>query len=130
MERAPFRCVAERGRRITVFSSQPYDQRFLDEALEHHGAGLNATFVYQQASLSDQTVSLVQGSDAVCVFVNDRLDPAVLEELARQGVRAILFLDRIPQILITIRPLWHEVKLPFHSICRCPRAWNHMAMAP
>lgn len=75
--------------RITVFSSQPYDRRFLDEAIEHHGAGLNATFVYQQASLSDQTVSLAQESDAVCVFVNDRLDPVVLEELASRGVRAI-----------------------------------------
>lgn len=75
--------------RVAVFSSQPYDQRFLDDALQRHGPGLNATFVYQQASLSVQTVSLAQGSDAVCVFVNDRLDAAVLEALAGLDVRAV-----------------------------------------
>ncbi|WP_028227896.1 2-hydroxyacid dehydrogenase [Paraburkholderia ferrariae] len=75
--------------RITVFSSQPYDRRFLEESLQRHGAGLDVEFVYQEASLSNQTVSLAQGADAVCVFVNDRLDAAVLEALAGQGVRAI-----------------------------------------
>ncbi|MBN3809889.1 2-hydroxyacid dehydrogenase [Paraburkholderia sp. Ac-20347] len=75
--------------RVTVFSSQPYDQRFLEETLQGHQGGLDVEFVYQEASLSDQTVSLAQGADAVCVFVNDRLDTAVLEALAGQGARAI-----------------------------------------
>lgn len=73
--------------KITVFSAQPYDRTFFDEALAT--AGLAVELVYQQASLSEQTAVLAQGADAVCVFVNDRLDAAVLERLAALRVRAV-----------------------------------------
>lgn len=75
--------------KITVFSTQPYDQTFFDEALASFGADLALELVYQQATLSAQTAVLAQGSDAVCVFVNDRLDAPVLERLAGLGVRAV-----------------------------------------
>lgn len=75
--------------KVMVFSAQPYDQDFLDEALARAGAAGAIELVYQQATLSAQTVVLAQGADAVCVFVNDQLDEPVLERLAVLGVRAV-----------------------------------------
>lgn len=76
--------------KIAVFSTQPYDQRFLNEALNLHDPQKHLTFVYQQASLNRQTAALAQGCDAVCAFVNDQLDATTLQLLKAQGVRAIL----------------------------------------
>lgn len=78
--------------KVIVFSAQPYDQGFLDEALALAGdSGDRAPIelIYQQATLSAQTVVLAQGADAICVFVNDQLDAQVLERLAALHVRAI-----------------------------------------
>jgi D-lactate dehydrogenase len=78
--------------KIAVFSAQPYDRRFLDEALlASAGAGTAAAdAVYFSDSLSLDTVPLAQGCGAVCVFVNDQLDAAVLQALQALGVRAVL----------------------------------------
>ncbi len=76
--------------KMAVFSTRPYDKRFLDEAtlrLREHSI---AEFVYFEASLDLQTVALAQGCEVVCVFVNDRLDAAVLQALHAIGVRAVL----------------------------------------
>ena len=75
--------------KLIVFSAQPYDRAFLDDALARAGDGLPVELIYQQATLSPQTAVLAQGADAVCVFVNDQLDAAVLERLAALRVRAI-----------------------------------------
>lgn len=45
---------------------------------------------YLEARLDLSTASAAAGSDAVCVFVNDQLDAAVLERLAAVGVRLVL----------------------------------------
>jgi D-lactate dehydrogenase len=71
--------------KMAVFSAQPYDVRFLDEA-----RAADTSLVYHTESLSLQSVALAQGCGAVCVFVNDVLDAAVLDALAGLGVRAIL----------------------------------------
>jgi D-lactate dehydrogenase len=76
--------------KIAVFSAQPYDARFLDEARVHHPAGNGLELVYHTESLSLQSVALAQDCGAACVFVNDVLDAPVLEALARLGVRAVL----------------------------------------
>lgn len=75
--------------KIVVFSAQSYDRTFLDEALAQAGDGLPVELIYQQATLSAQTAVLAQDAEAICVFVNDQLDEAVLERLAALGVRAI-----------------------------------------
>ncbi len=75
--------------RITVYSAQPYDRRFFDELVESRAdAGLE--WIYQTASLDTGTVTLAEGSDAICVFVNDCLDAEVLEALAAMDIRAIV----------------------------------------
>lgn len=76
--------------KIAVFSAQPYDARFLDEARARHSAGHGVELVYHTESLSLQSVALAKDCGAVCVFVNDVLDAPVLEALAGLGVGAVL----------------------------------------
>jgi D-lactate dehydrogenase len=75
---------------IAVFSAQPYDRRFLDEALARRPAGAGVTLHYFTEALSMQSLALAQDCGAVCVFVNDVLDAQVLAALAQLGVRAVL----------------------------------------
>ncbi|MGZ4359876.1 MAG: 2-hydroxyacid dehydrogenase, partial [Gaiellaceae bacterium] len=53
--------------RVAVFSSKPYDRRFLDEANEHERHDL----VYLEPRLDPQTARLADGFPGICVFVND-----------------------------------------------------------
>ncbi len=76
--------------RVTVYSAQPYDRRFLDEVGATRFADAGIEWHYQPVALTRQTVALAAGSDAVCVFVNDALEAAVLEALAAQGVGAVV----------------------------------------
>jgi D-lactate dehydrogenase len=72
---------------IAVFSTRSYDRRFLDAA--NLAAGTPHSLVYHEAHLSSQSVPLAAGAQAVCAFVNDRLDRPAIEALAAQGVRLI-----------------------------------------
>lgn len=65
--------------RVAVFSSKPYDERFLDEANERHD------LEYFEARLGSRTTPLAEGFPAVCVFVNDVVDGDVLEALVQGG---------------------------------------------
>jgi D-lactate dehydrogenase len=70
---------------VAVFSTKPYDRRFLDAANEAAAHRL----VYLEARLGSETAMLAAGAGAVCAFVNDRLDANVLEALAAHGVRLV-----------------------------------------
>jgi D-lactate dehydrogenase len=76
--------------KTAIFSARPYDRRFFDEALAASGDAATCEFVYLDAALGPATAALARGFDAVCVFVNDRLDAATLEALHGLGVRAVL----------------------------------------
>jgi D-lactate dehydrogenase len=70
--------------RIAVFSTKPYDRRFLDAAnAEGHD------FLWIESRLDPATARLAEGCEAACLFVNDRADAAALEVLARGGVRLL-----------------------------------------
>ncbi len=71
--------------RVAVFSTKPYDQRFLTAANESRGH----EFDFFGARLEPQTTRLITGHDAVCVFVNDLLTAEVINELAGKGVHLI-----------------------------------------
>ncbi len=73
--------------RCAVFSTKPYDRQFLDQANSESDGGHR--FDYLDVPLNDRTASLAVDQDAVCAFVNDVLDAAVLETLAGQGVKVI-----------------------------------------
>ncbi|QBE66169.1 2-hydroxyacid dehydrogenase [Pseudoduganella lutea] len=74
--------------RLAMFSAQPYDRRFFEEARAARRSPV--AIDYHDTALDIGTAVLAQGCDAVCVFVNDVLDAAVLERLHGQGVRAVL----------------------------------------
>ncbi|MCA1196756.1 2-hydroxyacid dehydrogenase [Sphingomonas sp. R647] len=71
--------------RVTIFGTKGYDRRFLSEANAAHGHDL----VFLEPRLDLTTAPLAKGSRAVCVFVNDRVDAAVLAALAEAGVRLV-----------------------------------------
>lgn len=71
--------------RTAVFSTKAYDRRFLQNA----NADRRHELAFFDARLDRTTVALVEGFEAVCVFVNDTLDADVIHALAAKGVRAI-----------------------------------------
>lgn len=70
---------------IAFFSSQPYDKQFFTAHNEHFGFSLQ----FFDVSLSLQTASLAKGFEAVCVFVNDKVDTGIIGQLKEQGTRFI-----------------------------------------
>ena len=72
---------------VAVFSTKPYDRRFLDAA--NAAAGHRHRLTFHEARMSAATAVLANGAGAVCPFVNDGADEAALAELARAGVRLV-----------------------------------------
>lgn len=70
--------------KVAVFSTKRYDRQFLEEA----NSGTHELRFFEP-HLTEETVSLAHGFDAVCVFVNDTVNGAVLEALAAGGVRLV-----------------------------------------
>jgi D-lactate dehydrogenase len=71
--------------KVAVFDTHRYDRAAFETANPRFGHSL--TFL--EPRLTAQTAALAAGHDAVCSFVNDRLDAAALGTLAAAGVRAI-----------------------------------------
>ncbi|MEQ6291824.1 2-hydroxyacid dehydrogenase [Vogesella sp. GCM10023246] len=72
--------------KIAVFDTKHYDRLALDAAnlvAQHE-------LQYFEPRLNAATVELAAGFDAVCPFVNDRLDAAVVARLAAVGVKLVL----------------------------------------
>jgi D-lactate dehydrogenase len=71
--------------KITVFSTKPYDRRFLDAA---NSSGRHEV-VYFEERLNPHTALLQDAVPAVCIFVNDQCDAEVLQHLAAQGCQLV-----------------------------------------
>jgi D-lactate dehydrogenase len=71
--------------RVTFFSSKPYDREYFNKQNEKFGFELN----YYETHLGPHIISAVEKTDAVCVFVNDRVNAQVISELSRKGVKVI-----------------------------------------
>jgi D-lactate dehydrogenase len=70
--------------RVAVFSTKPYVSEFLTRA----NAGRHE-LVFHEARLGPTTAVLADGCEAVCAFVNDIVDEAVIEALSHMGVRMV-----------------------------------------
>lgn len=68
------------------FDAKPYDREYFEAALR---AESGIEFHFHESRLDADTAALVKGADAVCVFVNDRLDHPCLQQLQAQGVRLV-----------------------------------------
>ena len=71
--------------KIAVFSAKRYDREFLSAANASAGHQLR----FFDAPLDPESVALASGHDAVCIFVNDIADAAVIEALAGGGTRLV-----------------------------------------
>lgn len=70
---------------VAIFNSKPYVEVFFKRANAQFGHKL----VFHQEPLTLDTVSQAEGSRAVCIFVNDTADAAVLEKLKEAGIKLI-----------------------------------------
>ena len=68
--------------KIAFFSTKSYDREFF----ERFNTSGNNQLTFFEAPLNIDTVNLTAGYRAVCVFVNDKIDGAVAEKLAANGV--------------------------------------------
>lgn len=72
--------------KVACFSSKSYDKESFDSLLPEYGH----EFTYLDLKLDNQTVSLAEGFDAICSFVNDHLDETVLNKLAEINIKNIV----------------------------------------
>lgn len=71
--------------KIAFFSAKPYDKEFFNKENENFGF----EFVFYETHLGPHIVNAIEDEDAVCVFVNDRLNREVIAVLAKKGVKVI-----------------------------------------
>ena len=72
--------------RIAVFSTKSYDKDYLDR----FNTAKKHDLIYFEAPLNINTANLTLGFTGVCVFVNDKLDKATLDAIARNGIRLVV----------------------------------------
>ena len=67
-----------------------YDVKEYDKpSFERYGGERGVTFKYLETKLCEDTAELARGCDAVCVFVNDTVNAAVIDRLYALGVKLI-----------------------------------------
>lgn len=72
--------------KVAVFSTQSYDKQFFNAVNEDFGHEL----IYLEPALNAQTAVLAKGCEAVCVFVNDKVDAATLQVLSSLAVSTVV----------------------------------------
>lgn len=72
--------------KVAVFSTKSYDREYLDKLNQERKHEL----VYFEASLKAETARLAENFDAVCVFVNDKVDKELIEKLKKLGIKLIV----------------------------------------
>ena len=71
--------------KIAFFDTKNYDKPSFDKLAAENGIEIK----YFETKLNSDTVELAAGADAVCVFVNDTVDAAVIDRLCELGVKAV-----------------------------------------
>ncbi|MDM1550296.1 2-hydroxyacid dehydrogenase [Empedobacter falsenii] len=71
--------------KIAFFSSKPYDKIFFEAENKNYGFELN----FYETHLGPHIVNAIEDEQAVCVFVNDKVNRQVIEILAKKGVKII-----------------------------------------
>ncbi len=80
--------ITERGTdmiKVAFFDAKAYDM----PSFEHFGELKEVEFKFLDTRLTEDTVQLAKGYDAVCVFVNDDLNAAVIDKLYESGIKLI-----------------------------------------
>ena len=71
--------------KIAFFDTKPYDKPSFDRYAKEQGI----TIKYFETKLNEDTVSLAEGYDVVCVFVNDNVNSVVIDKLVDYGVNLV-----------------------------------------
>eukprot|EP01113_Clastostelium_recurvatum_P007401 TRINITY_DN1344_c0_g1_i1.p1 TRINITY_DN1344_c0_g1~~TRINITY_DN1344_c0_g1_i1.p1 ORF type:complete len:338 (-),score=79.93 TRINITY_DN1344_c0_g1_i1:12-1025(-) len=71
--------------KLAFFGTKPY----FKTAFEAARAKTSLDIVYFEPTLTEQTVELAKGFDAVCLFVNDVANAKVIESLSKFGIKMI-----------------------------------------
>jgi D-lactate dehydrogenase len=74
--------------RVAIFNTKPYDREYLTHANMVDGKSAHE-LVFHEVSLNKNTTQLAVNCEAVCCFVNDIIDEAVLKALAGLGVKLV-----------------------------------------
>jgi D-lactate dehydrogenase len=69
--------------KIAFFSTQPYDKEYFERYNKRH------EIIFFEVQLNEQTVKLAHDCNAICSFVNDRLNADVIKSLAKTGTKII-----------------------------------------
>src|SRR4249919_3010435 len=69
--------------KIAFFSTQPYDKEYFERYNKQH------EILFFEVRLNEQTANLARGCNALCAFVNDQLNKAVLNTLKEMGIKII-----------------------------------------
>jgi D-lactate dehydrogenase len=71
--------------KISFFSTQSYDKSFF----EKYNADFGFELEFFEVQLNSRTVSLIENTAIVCVFVNDIVDAQVIDKLSEKGVKIV-----------------------------------------
>ena len=71
--------------KVAFYDTKAYDK----PSFERYGEISGVQFKYLETKLNEDTADLAKGCDAVCVFVNDTVNAAVIDRLDALGVRLI-----------------------------------------
>ena len=71
--------------KIAFYDTKAYDK----PSFERYGAEKGVEFRFLETKLNADTAALAEGCEAVCVFVNDTVDSAVIDKLYGMGVKLI-----------------------------------------
>ena len=70
---------------VAFYDAKAYDR----PSFEHYGSLHDMRFRFLETKLNEDTVALAKDCDAVCVFVNDTVNAAVINQLHENGVKLI-----------------------------------------
>ncbi|MCI9149987.1 MAG: 2-hydroxyacid dehydrogenase [Lachnospiraceae bacterium] len=72
--------------KIAFYTTKPYDRIWFEPLAEKYG--MDITFL--EAHCTPDTLRLAQGYDAICIFINDYINEAMIRQLCAMEIRAIL----------------------------------------
>lgn len=72
--------------RVACFSSKSYDEASFNSLLPKYAH----EFTFLEPKLDAHTITLAEGYDAICTFVNDYINEKVLEKMSQMGIQNIV----------------------------------------
>lgn len=71
--------------KIAFFDTKPYDGKWFDRLAGEYGVEIR----YYESKLSERTIVLADGCDAVCAFVNDDINSEVIDALCAHDIKLL-----------------------------------------